>query len=100
MVRLSLSSDLSAFRDPERGTLGAMHFVVSESVREEPFVRRKQGTTIETIERDKKQKKLSPKKVPKKVQKLPDARVDYGTVWNLIDLNETLSKTFVWITIS
>lgn len=96
MVRLSLSSDLSAFRDPERGTLGAMHFVVSESVREEPFVRRKQGTTIETIERDKKQKKLS----PKKVQKLPDARVDYGTVWNLIDLNETLSKTFVWITIS
>lgn len=96
MVRLNLSSDLSAFRDPERGTLGAMHFVVSESVREEPFVRRKQGTTIETIERDKKQKKLS----PKKVQKLPDARVDYGTVWNLIDLNETLSKTFVWITIS
>jgi hypothetical protein len=35
MVGLSLSSDLSALRGQERETLGAMHFVVSESFREE-----------------------------------------------------------------
>jgi hypothetical protein len=31
LVGLSLGSDLSALRDPESGTLGAMHFLVCKS---------------------------------------------------------------------
>ena len=56
-VGLSLSSDLSALGDPERGTLGAMHSVVCKSSERDCV--REGSMTVEMIEVDRKQKKLS-----------------------------------------